>query len=79
MATIINTPGNSDGADNSMMGWAVAVIILLVVIVVGAYVWVNYRPAPETTPANNEENNGGASVNITIPGTGGNSSSSEDN
>lgn len=64
MATIINTPGNSDNSDNST-GWVVAVIILLVVIIIGAYVWVNYRPNSTAVP-NNEPGNGG-NVNINLP------------
>lgn len=58
MTTVINTPANTDGGDTGS-GWAVAVIILLVVIGIGAYVWFHYRGA---TPAPGVTN-----VNVTLP------------
>ncbi|MFA6414494.1 MAG: hypothetical protein WC217_00140 [Candidatus Paceibacterota bacterium] len=56
MATIINTPATTEGADSGA-GWAVAVLILLVVIGVGAYFWLNYRAVPAT----------GMNINVTLP------------
>ena len=55
MATIINNPpGETTVAADNSSGWAVAVIILLAVIAVGAYAWVHYHragaaAAPSTT------------------------------
>lgn len=59
MTTVINTPGNTDGGEGGS-GWAVAVIILIVVIGVGAYFWLHYRGA---TPAAS----GGTNINVTLP------------
>ena len=59
MATIINTPSTTDRSDGSA-GWAVAVLILLVVIGVGAYFWTHYRGAASDT-------NGGTNINVTLP------------
>lgn len=56
MATIINTPATADSSDGGS-GWAVAVIILLVVIGVGVYFWLNYRAVPAT----------GMNINVTLP------------
>lgn len=61
MATIINSPGKTDGSDNSA-GWSVAVIILIAVIGVGAYLLFFYRGAPAPTPA------GETNINVTVPG-----------
>jgi hypothetical protein len=47
-------------------GWAVAVIVLLVALAVGAYAWVHYRRA--ATPAS-----GGTNINVTLPTPGANS------
>lgn len=63
MATIVNNPGPDrivevDRTDSS--GWAMAVLILVVVIAVGAYAWVHYRHA--ATPAS-----GGTNINVTLP------------
>ena len=60
MATIINTPSNTDS--DSGAGWAIAVLILLVVIAGGVYFWMQYRG---TTPATN----GGTNINVTLPQT----------
>ena len=55
MATIINNPpGESMIAPDNSSGWAVAVIILLVVIAAGAFAWIHYHRAgvaavPSTT------------------------------
>jgi hypothetical protein len=60
MTTIVNNPGpervvETDGSS----GWAVSVIILLAVIAIGGYYWVNHRAA---TPAAS-----GTNINVTIP------------
>lgn len=58
MTTVINTPATTDGSDSGA-GWAVAIIILLAVIGVGAYFWMQYRGAPAV--------NSGPSINVTLP------------
>ena len=62
MATIVNTP-SGDSSDSSA-GWAVAVIILLVIIAGVAFWYVRYRGAPAQSP--------GATIQVNLP-TGGNS------
>ncbi|HUD02443.1 MAG TPA: hypothetical protein VMR46_00265 [Candidatus Paceibacterota bacterium] len=70
MATIINNPPSETTiAPDSSSGWAVAVIILLVVIAVGAFAWIRYHragvtPAPSTT------------VQVNLPSVGSNSGTS---
>jgi hypothetical protein len=61
MATIINSPGNPPANDDGSAGWSVAIIILIAVIGIGAYLLFYYRGAP--TPAAN----GGTNVNVTLP------------
>lgn len=56
MATIINTPGNTESSDSS--GWAVAVIILIAVVGIGGYYILHHRAG---SPAS------GANINVTIP------------
>ncbi|MDP1707266.1 MAG: hypothetical protein Q8L30_01820 [bacterium] len=58
MTTVVNTPPSTDGG-GSGAGWAVAVIILLAVIGVGMYFWLNYRGAPAES--------GAIDVNVTLP------------
>ncbi len=59
MATIVNTPGNPN--ESSSAGWAVAVIILLVVIAGGIFWYTRHRAAPA---------NPGATIQVNLP-TGG--------
>ncbi len=67
MATIIDNrtpevvrPTIVDSADSSV-GWAVAVIILLAIIAVGAFWYMRYRaPAAQT-------NNPGPSIQVNVP------------
>ena len=59
MATIVNTPGDRD---DSSAGWAVAVIILLVVIAGIAFWYTRYHRAPAQT---------GATVQVNLPTVGG--------
>lgn len=71
MATIVNNPG-SGGTDrvvstDSGAGWAVAVIILLAVILIGGYFWMSRAPA--RAPAENGAAN--INVNVPVPGTSG--------
>lgn len=56
MTTVINTPANSDGGS----GWAVTVVILLAILIIGGYFWFNSQKA---APAPKE----GASINVTLP------------
>lgn len=58
MTTVVNTPSNTDSGDGGA-GWAVAVIILLAVIGIGAYLWMNYHGAPAKS--------GAIDVNVTLP------------
>lgn len=60
MTTIIN-PGNTETTDSSA-GWAVAVIILLAVVGVGAYFWFHYYGVPSTTDST-------TNINVTVPST----------
>jgi hypothetical protein len=66
MATIVNTPGDRD---DSSAGWAVAVIILLVVIAGIAFWYARYHRAPAQ--------GGGANIQVNLPtaGNGGGSGS----
>lgn len=80
MATVINNPGNRD--DGGGAGWAVSVIILLVVIAIGAYVWTHYSGSNTTIINPPAAQNGtgantgtaGNTLNVTLPGTTGSSS-----
>ena len=60
MATIVNSPGERG---DSSAGWAVAVIILLVVIAGIAFWYMRARGAPAQSP--------GATIQVNMP-TGGN-------
>ncbi len=71
MTTIINTPPNTESVGDS--SWAVSMIILLVVLGIGIFFWLNYRNVPNVptivetpsttdTPANTQ-------VNVTLPST----------
>ena len=55
MATIINTPAST--REDSGSGWAVAVIILLVVIAGLLYAYVHYRGGRAVAPT----------INVTVP------------
>lgn len=57
MATIVNTPGG-DNSDSSA-GWAVAVIILLVVIAGIAFWYMRSQRAPAASP--------GATIQVNLP------------
>jgi hypothetical protein len=74
MATIVNNPSGTErvvererlvdnGSDGA--GWAVAIIILVAVIAVGAYLWTQYQGSP--APADN----GGTNIEVNIPTPGG--------
>ncbi|MEO6536753.1 MAG: hypothetical protein ABIT47_03580 [Candidatus Paceibacterota bacterium] len=58
MATIVNTPGNDNG---SSAGWAVAVIVLLVVLIGGYFLWARHAGRPAAPSTN---------INVSLP-TGG--------
>lgn len=65
MATIINNPTPEravlvEGSDSGA-GWAVAIIILLAVIGIGAYAWVRYHPGSAAAPS------GGTNINVQLP------------
>ncbi|MHB8660864.1 MAG: hypothetical protein ACYC75_02940 [Minisyncoccota bacterium] len=64
MATIINNPSPErviEKKSTDYSGWVVAVIILLVIIALGAYLWFQYYPTSTTT------NYGGTNINLTVP------------
>ncbi len=75
MATVIERDRPAGGVlierNDSAAGWAVAAVIIIAILAVGAFVWARYYSTPGyTTPANN-------SVNVSVPGnttpdTGGN-------
>ena len=72
MATIINAPGNRPDNENSMSGWVVAVLILVVVIGVGAYFWSNNQSTPAANPLspttyNSTTTNSSTNVTVTVP------------
>jgi hypothetical protein len=70
MATILNNPSSAPATERTYIdrtddsgGWAVAIIILLAVVAVGAFLWMRYYRAPaatSTTP-------GGTNINVTLP------------
>jgi hypothetical protein len=72
MATIVNTPASErtervvESSDTG--GWAVAVIVLLAVVVIGAFVWMRYYSAPAATQQTSTP--GGAQINLTLPSSG---------
>jgi hypothetical protein len=66
MATIVNNPATErerivDSSDNG--GWAVAVIVLLAVLVVGGFLWMRYYNAPAAT----QNTNPGVNLDVTLP------------
>jgi hypothetical protein len=67
MATIVNNPADRtervvESSDNG--GWAVAVIVLLAVVLIGAFVWMRYYQVPA---ASQSQTPGSANVNVTLP------------
>lgn len=54
--------------------WAVAVIVLLVLVAVGGFLWFRTYGAPVAAPA---DTNGGANINVTLPEVGGDSGGGE--
>lgn len=69
MTTVVNTPGEKNGSDSGA-GWAVSVIILLVIIGVGAYLWANTQGT--VAPAGTDESaTGQTNINVSLPGTSG--------
>ena len=60
MAQIINTPGRTEDASG---GWAVALIVLVAVIVLGFFFLRGNTVTPGTP------NTGSQDINVTIPGT----------
>jgi hypothetical protein len=71
MVDIINNPESRTVERSDSSGWAVAVIVLILVIGVGAFVWARYYRAPAQAPSST----GGSNINVTVPpptgGTGG--------
>jgi hypothetical protein len=79
MATVINNPGNREEGDSGA-GWAVAVVILLIVIGVGAYLWTNYNSTSPAVPSGTDNSGtsgtGDNTLNVTLPGVTGSASTS---
>lgn len=66
MATIVNNPQTERVVEReSNTGWIIAVLVLIVVIAAGAFLWLRYyhRTAPATS-------NGGTNINVTVPALG---------
>ena len=63
MSTVINNPTPSERTivETDSSGWAVAVIVLLLVFAAGIYAWLHYR---EAAPAPQQP---GATINVTLP------------
>lgn len=51
MATIINTPGNGSNDSGAAAGWTVAVVAIILLALVGLFVW-NAERAPSDGTAN---------------------------
>ena len=70
MATVIERERPVGGGvlieRDSGTGWAVAAVVIIALLAVGAFVWARYYSAP--APA---AQNPGASINVTLPQTGG--------
>ncbi len=54
---------------DSGSGWAVAAVILIAVLAVGAFMWARYYQAPAATQTQTP----GANINVTLPQAGGSS------
>jgi hypothetical protein len=70
MATIINNDGTPSRVERTSgdAGWAIAIVVLVAVILVGGYFWMrSHRAAPAAAPSSN----GGANINVTLPSAGG--------
>jgi hypothetical protein len=71
MATIINNDRDASvervrDTTSDSGGWAVAVIVLIVLLAAGAYAWTRYhRAAPANTGTP-----GSANINVTLPSSG---------
>lgn len=63
MTTVINTPSNNPEIVDNSSGWFVAVTILLAIIAVGSYYWIN-RETPTTTSTAPE---GKTNVTVVVP------------
>ena len=83
MATIINTPGSDNGGSGSAAGWVIAVIILILVILFGIFVWpginggtvANTTAPVGTAPASGGNGLGGV-LNVTSTTTNTNNNAS---
>lgn len=72
MATIVNNPPPDRTLQvekEGSAGWAVAVVILVAVVVAGAFLWMRYNNAPagRAYEGNNEPGGGSANINVTLP------------
>ncbi len=68
MTTVINTPPNTNRPTEGDSGWAVAVVILILVIGIAAFFWFSYRTPPATeTRETSETSETSTNINVTIP------------
>lgn len=71
MTTVINTPPNSSGHRDQTDGggWALSVIILIVIVGIGVFFWLNSRSTVPTAGTANTPNteDTSANINVTLP------------
>ncbi|WKZ26564.1 MAG: hypothetical protein QY304_00465 [Candidatus Paceibacterota bacterium] len=63
MTTVINTPPNRERADGG--GWALSVIMLIVVIGIGVFFWLNFRDT--STAQTPETMDTSTNISVTLP------------
>ena len=71
MATVINNPTSErvvERESGSGAPWAVVVIILLVLVAVGGFLWFRTFGAPAAAPS---DSSGGTNINVELPEVGG--------
>jgi hypothetical protein len=74
MATVINNPSDrvvereriTDNNGSDSAGWAVAVIILIAVVALGAYLWTQAQGGTPEAPSGT----GGTNIEVTVPTSG---------
>lgn len=64
--TVITTPVARDyDSGANALGWAIAIILLLGIVLFGVFVWPGLRGVAPATPANNTDRS--IDLNVTIP------------
>lgn len=64
MTTVINTPPHRDTVDGG--GWAVSVIVLVAVIGIGLFFWLNYGRTPSAENPDTTRDTS-TNINVTLP------------